>query len=68
MSEKLKLKYRKLCQNIDFFYETIDEFNSLMLTNSTISKETKLRIIIKIKEKEPLLYQAMLEDINASNL
>ncbi len=68
MNEEQKLKYRKLCQKIDLFYEIMDEFNTLSTSNSSISKEIKILKIDKLKEKEPLLYQAMLEDINAGKL
>ncbi len=65
MIEKLKLKYRKICNDVQFFYKIMDDWNSFLLANPRISKEEKLRKLEEIKEIEPNLYQAMLEDIYA---
>ena len=65
MNEQLKLKYSELCTDIDYFYKLMDEWNNLLISNSHISKELKLKKLAEIKVKEPTLYKAMLEDINA---
>ena len=65
MKEELKLKYLKICYNKDYFYQFIDNWNNFVLSNSNLTKKEKLIRIEDIKEREPKLYQIMLEDINA---
>lgn len=65
MNENFKLKYRKLCNNIDLFYKIMEEWNAYLTNNPLASLKEKLQKLDKIKEIEPKLYQAMQEDLYA---
>lgn len=65
MPEKYKIKYRNLCNNIDKFYEIIDEWNIFLISNPSLTQEDKLNKLEEIKDIESDIYNAMKEDINA---
>lgn len=65
MPEKCKLKYLEICEDADLVYEVVDKWNLFLTHNMIMSKEEKLEKLETIKSKNPNLYQAMKEDINA---